>query len=90
VSASLLSIFQADHLGFGLYPDQFGNTVPIEDLFLPLAPGSPRPASRFSDFGVGWRFSRDLFAQYLHSTDYGFSAASHTLMLRYTLHFHRQ
>ena len=90
VSASLLSIFQGDHLSYGLYPDQFGNSVPIEDLFLPLAPGSTRPASRFSDFGVGWRFSRDLFAQYLYSTDYGYSAATHTLMLRYTLRLHRQ
>ena len=41
-------------------------------------------------FGVGWRFSRDMFAQYLYSTDYGYSAASHTLMLRYTVRFHRQ
>jgi hypothetical protein len=40
--------------------------------------------SRFSDFGAGWRFTRDLFAQYVYSTDYGFSAPSHTLMLRYT------
>jgi hypothetical protein len=40
--------------------------------------------SHFSDFGAGWRFTRDLFAQYVFSTDYGFSAPSHTLMLRYT------
>jgi hypothetical protein len=40
--------------------------------------------SRFSDFGAGWRFSRDLFVQYLFSTDYGFSTPSHTIMLRYT------
>jgi FecR-like protein len=40
--------------------------------------------NHFSDFGVGWRFTRDLFAQYVYSTDYGFSAPSHTLMLRYT------
>ena len=90
MSASLLSIFQGDHLSYGLYPDVFGNSTLIEDLFLPIGPGSPRPAGRFSDFGVGWRFSRDLFAQYLYSTDYGYSAASHTLMLRYTLHFHRE
>ena len=40
--------------------------------------------SHFSDFGAGWRFTPDLFAQYVYSTDYGFSAPSHTLMLRYT------
>jgi len=36
--------------------------------------------------GAGWRFSRNLFAQYVYSTDYGASAATHTLMLRYTFH----
>jgi hypothetical protein len=46
--------------------------------------------SHFSDFGAGWRFSRDLFTQYLYSTDYGFSAPSHTLMLRYTFRLHRE
>jgi len=40
--------------------------------------------SHFSDYGAGWRFSRDLFVQYLFSTDYGFSEPSHTIMLRYT------
>jgi hypothetical protein len=47
-------------------------------------PGSYPIGSHFSDFGAGWRFSRDLFAQYLFSTDYGFSTPSHTIMLRYT------
>ena len=42
--------------------------------------------NRFSDFGAGWRFSPNFFAQYLYSTDYGVSSASHTLMLRYTFH----
>jgi hypothetical protein len=41
-------------------------------------------ANRFSDFGAGWRFRRDLFAQYVYSTDYGVTRAAHTLMLRYT------
>lgn len=40
--------------------------------------------NHFSDYGLGWRFSRDVFVQYLFSTDYGFSAPSHTIMLRYT------
>jgi hypothetical protein len=39
---------------------------------------------RFSDFGAGWRFSPQLFVQYLFSTDYGFSTPSHSIMLRYT------
>jgi hypothetical protein len=47
-------------------------------------PGTYPIGSHFSDFGAGWRFSRDVFAQYLFSTDYGLSTPSHTVMLRYT------
>src|SRR5947209_514145 len=46
--------------------------------------------SHFSDFGAGWRFNRDFFAQYVYSNDYGFSAPSHTLMLRYTFHLNAE
>jgi FecR protein len=49
-----------------------------------LYPGTYPIGSHFSDYGAGWRFSRDLFVQYLFSTDYGFSTPSHTVMLRYT------
>ena len=41
-------------------------------------------ANRFSDFGAGWRFTPNLFAQYVYSTDYGTTRGAHTLMLRYT------
>jgi hypothetical protein len=47
-------------------------------------PGTYPIGSHFSDYGAGWRFSRDLFVQYLFSTNYGFSTPSHTVMLRYT------
>ena len=43
-----------------------------------------RHAGRFSDFGAGWRFTPNLFAQYIYCTDYGVTRAAHTLMLRYT------
>ena len=49
-----------------------------------LYPGTYPIGCHFSDYGAGWRFSRDLFVQYLFSTDYGFSTPSHTVMLRYT------
>jgi hypothetical protein len=85
ISASLLSIWQTHNLGFGLFPDSFGHITAIPSSFLPFAP--MRASTRASDFGAGWRFSRDLFAQYVFSTDYGATSSSHTLMLRYTFHF---
>jgi hypothetical protein len=86
LTASLLNVWQAHHLNVNLFPDRFGNSTSEEDAFFPLNPTPAQYASRFSDFGVGWRFTRNLFAQYVYSTDYGTSAATHTLMLRYTFH----
>jgi len=39
--------------------------------------------SRFSDFGAGWRFTPNLYTQYLYSTNYGVTSGTHTLMLRW-------
>jgi hypothetical protein len=46
-------------------------------------PNAYSSASHFSDFGAGWRFTPNLFAQYIYSTDHGVSTATHSLMLRY-------
>jgi hypothetical protein len=60
----------------------------LQNAFFPSTPSSAyQIASHFSDFGIGWRFSRHLFVQYLFTTDYGVTAPSHALMLRYTFKF---
>jgi hypothetical protein len=86
LTASFLNIWQAHNLNLALFPDRFGNTTSVEDAFFPMNPTAAQYAPRFSDFGAGWRFTRDLFAQYVYSTDYGTTSATHTLMLRYTFH----
>jgi hypothetical protein len=86
VTASFLNVWQGHNLNVNLFPDRFGNVTSVEDAFFPMTPAPGQYAPRFSDFGAGWRFSRDLFAQYVYSTDYGATAATHTLMLRYTFH----
>ena len=86
VTASFLNVWQAHNLSVDLFPDRFGNTTSVEDAFFPMNPVPGQYAPRFSDFGAGWRFTRDLFAQYVYSTDYGATSATHTLMLRYTFH----
>jgi hypothetical protein len=86
VTASFLNVWQGHNLNVNLFPDRFGNITSVEDAFFPMTPAPGQYAARFSDFGAGWRFSRDLFAQYVYSTDYGATAATHTLMLRYTFH----
>ena len=90
VSASLLNVWQRHDLSVNLFPDRYGQSMLVQDSFFPFTPAAFQSGSHFSDFGVGWRFSRNLFAQYLYSTDYGVSSASHTLMLRYTFHLRRE
>jgi hypothetical protein len=86
LTASFLNVWQAHKLNVSLFPDRFGNSTSVEDAFFPMNPSPAQYAPRFSDFGAGWRFTRNLFAQYVYSTDYGASSATHTLMLRYTFH----
>jgi hypothetical protein len=86
LTASFLNVWQAHNLNVNLFPDRFGNSSSVEDAFFPMNPAPAQYAPRFSDFGAGWRFTRNLFAQYVYSTDYGASSAAHTLMLRYTFH----
>jgi hypothetical protein len=86
LTASFLNVWQAHSLDVSLFPDRFGNVASVEGTFFSMNPAAGQYASRFSDFGAGWRFTRNLFAQYVYSTDYGASSATHTLMVRYTFH----
>ncbi len=89
VTASYLNVWHAQHLNINLFADSTGLTTMVQDSFFPTVPTLYQLASHFSDFGVGWRFSPNLFVQYLFSTDYGVTTPSHALMLRYTFRFHR-
>jgi len=84
VSASFLNVWHSQSLNVNLFPDQAGSTSMVQDSFFPTTASAYRLASHFSDFGVGWRFSPHVFVQYLFSTDYGVTAPSHAIMLRYT------
>lgn len=89
LNASFLYIRQAYHLRQLIYPDGFGNNVFIANPFLPLTATGYRPPRNSSDFGAGWRFSNNLFLQYMFSTSYGVDSGGHTLMLLYTFRRHR-
>jgi hypothetical protein len=88
VSASYLNVWQSDGLNLSLFPDRYGNIVQVSDTFSSLT-SATSAASHFSDYGVGWRFTPNLWVQYVYSTDYGFSSATHSLLLRYTLRRNR-
>ncbi len=90
VSASLLNVWQCHELNVDLFSDRYGQSTLVQDSFFPFTPAAFQSGSHFSDFGVGWRFSPNFFVQYLYSTDYGVTSASHTVMLRYTFHLRRE
>jgi FecR protein len=89
VSASFMNVWHAQHLSVNLFPDQNGSMSVVQDSFFPVSPTAYQLASHFSDFGIGWRFSPNLFLQYLFTTDYDVTAPSHALMLRYTFKFRK-
>lgn len=84
VSASFLNIWYTQHQHVNVFPDQFGNISTVQDAFFPVSPQAYLFAPRFSDFGIGWRPSPAVLIEYLFTTDYGVTASTHTLMLRYT------
>ena len=89
VSLSYLHAWHAQQLNVSLFPDRTGASVAVQDSFFPTAPSPYQLASHFSDLGLGWRFTPQLFAQYVFSTDYGATAPAHSLALRYVFRVRR-
>jgi len=84
VSGSVLSVIQSQVADLHLYPDRFGRRVTSDGLFEPDGRTRNHFTDYFSNFGTGWRFSRNFLAEYIFSTDFGQTSPRHTLFLRYT------
>ncbi len=87
VNSSFLAVMESHHSHCALYPDRLGRLLSSDCASASVTSTSGRSIIYFSDFGVGWRFSRNFLAQYVLSTDYGFTSPRHTLLLRYTFSF---
>ena len=90
LSGSLLAVSQTRQTGFLVFPDRLGMIAPIGDSFFPIPASRYQAVGKYSDYGAGWRFSPDLFVQYVYSTDYGYTAGTHTVMLRYTIRLSKE
>ncbi len=86
MNASLLAVVQGRNASYTV----FGDRSPIGDSFFPVPVNPYQRLGKYSDFGLGWRISPAFFCQYVYSTDYGYTAASHTIMLRYTIRLQRE
>ncbi len=87
---SYMNVWQGNTLSYSVFPDSSGMAQPLSDQLFSTSPASYLSPRHFSDFGGGMRISGDLLAQYIFSTDYGYSSGSHTLMLRYTFRSSRK
>ncbi len=84
--ASFVNVWSANSLSYSVFPDNNGNSQPLSDAVFSVSPTSYLPPHHLSDFGAGYRLTRNILAQYTFSTNYSYSSSSHTLMLRYTIH----
>ena len=85
VSGSLLTVRQTRSTNLALYPDQFGRLLASDGTFAPNGVTSDRSTLYYSEFGVGWRFTDNFLAEYVFSTDYGATRASHVFLLQYNI-----
>lgn len=83
VSASVLGLRQLNTNDHQLFPDQFGRRLTSYGFIMPDCLTREGFTEPVADFGAGWRFRQDFALQYIYSTDFGRTAASHVLLLRF-------
>ncbi len=83
VSASVLALRQLNTTDRQLFPDLFGRRLTSYGFSVPEGRTRERFTEPLADFSAGWRFRQDFTLQYIYSTDFGRTAASHVLLLRF-------
>ena len=84
VSGSILSLIQSRATHLELLPNRFGQRRSSDGIVASGGLSKDKFTDYFSNFGVGWRFTPRLLAEYVVSTDFGQTSPRHTFMLRYT------
>jgi hypothetical protein len=84
VSTSLLTMWRSNRTNLNLYPDRFGRFLTTAGVFAPNGKTVDRNFYYYSEYGAGWRFNEHFTAEYVYSTTYGVTPASHLILLQYT------
>ncbi len=87
-SVSVFRLAQSHTESHKLFPDRFGRLLDSNGMFVPNEIHKERFADNYSDFGFGWRVTRNVMAQYILATSFGKQSPNHVFFLRYT--FRRQ
>jgi hypothetical protein len=83
-NASTLVLRRADTTDLDLRPDLFGRRLTSLGLVELSGRSRRNSTSIFSDFGSGWRFNRNMLAEYIFSINNGLGPTRHVFLLRYT------
>lgn len=84
VDASLVTIGESNRTNLNLYADRFERFLTTAGVFAPNGKTVDRNFYYYSEYGAGWRFNEYYTAEYISSTTYGVTAASHLFLLQYT------
>ncbi|MBS1789401.1 MAG: FecR domain-containing protein [Acidobacteria bacterium] len=83
-SVSFFTLAQSRTENHRLFPDRFGRLLDTNGFFVPDGITNERFADNYADFGLGWRITKTILAEYILATSYGQRAPNHILLLRYT------
>ncbi len=83
-SFSALAVWEAITTDLNLYPDIFGRRLTSFGLAESDGRSRQSAANAFLDFGAGWRFNRNLLAEYVLSISPHLGPPRHIFLLRYT------
>ncbi len=83
-SVSFFKVGQSRTEDHKLFPNRFGQVLDTNGFFVPDGITKERLSDNFADFGLGWRLTKSLLAEYVLATSYGQRAPNHIFLLRYT------
>jgi hypothetical protein len=84
-NASFLLVHQKIVSDLALFPDRFGRLL-TADAGVPsngLAQG--QDMNRYSEFGAGWRFTKNLMAEYVFSINFDDPKPNNLFLIRYSI-----
>ena len=83
-NVSAFTLSQSRATDIRLYPDRFGRSLNSIGLFVPDGRTQLGLTNNYADFGVGWRLTRNILAEYVQARSFGNAPPNHILLLRYT------
>lgn len=82
---SICTIAQSQTNDIRLFPDRFGRLLNSRGVYVPDGQTRDRLTDSYADFGIGWRLTRNILAEYLQVRSFDGQSPNHIILLRYTI-----